>query len=262
MKTKTYLLPGILLAIGSASLVPAATVTWDGDAGNGLWKTATNWSGNALPAPGDTVIISAGNTVVYDGGGVLPANITLNLDGILSNAGQGAIRMNNANITVGSTGVLYGPADFWDLDDADIVFHNGAQTNIWAWENKDVNTFQFILGSSGFSTLTAERFYVGTGTTPGNISNATYTVDMAAYTGGTGIITLVDYTTDFATMDNTKFQTATLNVINSGDYTANLQWNNTTEAVELNITAVPEPDLHFLAGLGALSLLVWRRRRL
>jgi uncharacterized protein (TIGR03382 family) len=262
MKSKTCLLPGILLAIGSASLVPAATVTWDGDAGNGLWKTATNWSGNALPAAGDTVIIGAGNTVVYDGGGQLPGNITLNLDGILSNAGQGAIRMNNTNMTVGSTGVLYGPADFWDLDDADIVFHNGAQTTIRFWENKDVNTFKFILGSSGFSTLTPERFYVSTGSIPGNISNATYTVDMAAYTGGTGIITLVDYTIDAATMDNTKFQTATLNVINAGSYTANLQWNDTTEAVELNITAVPEPAPPFLAGLGALAVLLWRRRRM
>lgn len=40
-------------------------------------------------------------------------------------------------------------------------------------------------------------------------------------------------------------------------------WSWAGDSVTLNIlSAVPEPDLTFLAGLGALSLLVWRRRRL
>jgi hypothetical protein len=53
---------------------------------------------------------------------------------------------------------------------------------------------------------------------------------------------LVDYTTDAYTggMTNALFQTATLSVINLGiGYTANLQYNDSTETVELNVTGAP-----------------------
>lgn len=40
-------------------------------------------------------------------------------------------------------------------------------------------------------------------------------------------------------------------------------WSWAGDSVTLNIgSAVPEPDLTFLAGIGAMTLLVWRRRRL
>ena len=248
------------LALAIAATAPAATVIWDGGGGDTDWNNAANWGGDnpdTLPAAGDTVIIGSGNTVAKENN--LPGGITLNLDGVLTNAGLGAIRMNGATITVGSTGEMAG--GFWDLDDATITFENGAKYTAGHWENKDVNAFTFELGASGFSTLTPANFWIGAGAThnPGSIVNASYTVDMAAYAGGTGVITLVDYGTDNASMDNATFQTATLNVINAGGYTANLQWNETTEAVELNVTGIPEPSSVLLLGLGGVAL-AWRRR--
>jgi hypothetical protein len=41
----------------------AATVTWDGEAADGLWETATNWSGDAVPTAADDVVIDTAVTV-------------------------------------------------------------------------------------------------------------------------------------------------------------------------------------------------------
>ncbi len=40
--------------------------TWDGGAGDGLWNSAANWGGDALPAVTDDVVIGAGIAVVVD----------------------------------------------------------------------------------------------------------------------------------------------------------------------------------------------------
>jgi len=45
--------------VGSAAPL-AATVTWDGDGGNGLWSDPLNWSGDVMPESADDVTI-AGN---------------------------------------------------------------------------------------------------------------------------------------------------------------------------------------------------------
>ena len=51
----------VVLGHGAAS---AADRTWTGDAGDGKWSTPGNWSGQAVPASGDTVI--------FDGTAVIP----------------------------------------------------------------------------------------------------------------------------------------------------------------------------------------------
>jgi len=62
-----------MITTSASFSIHAATRTWDGDAGNGQWNTATNWSSNTLPGPGDDVVfsgagppgtISGGNTVI------------------------------------------------------------------------------------------------------------------------------------------------------------------------------------------------------
>lgn len=218
-------------------------IIWEGGAGDGLWKTASNWNIDAVPAANDTVVISNGDTVSYDTstGESLPGSLTVNLSGNSTlTASGGAIRLNNATITVDSGSTLTSTGGtHWDLDDADITFEAGAICTIDDWENKDVNTFSFNLGAAGFTALAPNRFLIGGGGThnPGNIANATYTVDMAAYTGGTGTITLVTFANDSASMDNTAFQTATLNVLNRGDFTGSyLSWNDTEESIVLNVT--------------------------
>ena len=76
--------PGLFL--GTAFPVQADIITWDGDAGDGLWITATNWTGtpdNTAPAAGDTVNISNGDTVSGNGlpSGTLPNGVAVNLTG-------------------------------------------------------------------------------------------------------------------------------------------------------------------------------------
>jgi len=41
----------------------AATITWDGDAGNFLWQDATNWSDDVLPGANDDVVIDVAGEV-------------------------------------------------------------------------------------------------------------------------------------------------------------------------------------------------------
>jgi hypothetical protein len=205
--------------------------TWDGDDGDGLWNTALNWSADAVPLAGEIALIANGDTVSHANN--LPGAVTVNLSGnsVLSTDGA-VIRLNNANINVASGSSLIGA--FWDMNNGDLTFDDGAIATMANWENKGNNTFTFNLGAAGFSTLTPDGFLIGGGAT---IANAIYTVDMAAYTGGTGTVTLVDYTTDFASMDNATFQGAGgLNVINSGANSGSfLAWDDATESIVLNI---------------------------
>ncbi len=48
-------------AVGLAD--PPCGVTWTGAGGDGLWSTAGNWSGDAVPGAGDAVCIPSGDTV-------------------------------------------------------------------------------------------------------------------------------------------------------------------------------------------------------
>ena len=266
MNRKTQPSLGAFLLLTFAPAAPAATVTWDGDATDGLWSSATNWDGNGsgvsgVPDANDTVIINNGDTVTMDlGGGFPPSFLDISLSGNSTLANGAVYRLQAGTITVGSGSTL-GSGGFWDLDDGTLNFKNGAAVNIGNWEQKDVNNFNFELGSSGFTTLTPGTFRIGNGGLTADIANATYTVDMAAYTGGVGVITLADFASDAFGMDNATFQGAGgLNVINNGGYTASLQWNDTTEAIELNITGVPEPSALLLLGFAGLGL-TFRRHR-
>lgn len=255
--TRSAIICGALVAASISA--HAATVTWDGGAADGnLFATAANWDPDKTPTNGDTFII---NTAVTVNGPTansnnLPLGATINLSGgsTLTTNG-GVIRLNNATINVAAGSSLTGA--FWDLNHGDIIFANGSVATMANWEQKGTNSFTYQLGAAGFTTLTPGTFRLGAGTT---MANATYNVDMANYLGGIGVITLMDFTTDFPGVDNTSFQTATLNVLNAGSYTANLQWNNTTEAIELNVTAIPEPSAFAIFGTASL-LTAFRRRR-
>lgn len=216
-------------------------VNWDGSEGDGLWVTALNWDGGDVPGVGDVINIVDGGTVSTEGIGVLspgdnlPSGATITLTGAstLTTGSDAVIRLNGATIRVDGGSTLAG--NFWDLNNGSLSFGDGSSATMSDWEQKGSNSFFFELGASGFTALTPGTFRIGGGAT---IADASYTVDMANYTGGVAVIPLVDFSVDAASMDDSIFQGAgALNVINAGDYVADIRWNDTTEAIELHITS-------------------------
>ena len=65
-----------------STVASAATVTWTGSAGNGLWSDPANWSTGALPAAADDVVIPVGSTtgIIYVDG-ARPALTSLSVTG-------------------------------------------------------------------------------------------------------------------------------------------------------------------------------------
>jgi hypothetical protein len=222
----------------------AVTVYWDGDAGDGLWSSAANWSGDVLPEAGDTIHID-GASVEWDSGvgtEVLPASCIINLTNHATLNTTQTLRMQGARVNVGSNAAITGTG-WWDLRNGTLMFEDGAAAGMTNWEQKDLNSITFILSAAGFTTLTPGAFWMGNGTLSASISNATYTVDMAGYTGGAGTITLMDFGTDRAGMDHATFRNAGgLNVINAAPKYAGSEmvWNGTTEAIELQVKAAQQ----------------------
>ena len=174
------------------------------------------------------------------------------------------IRFNNANVNVGSGSGLSGNG-FWDLNNVDLAFDDGAIVTANNFELKGTNSFLFNLGPTGFSTLTPRTFLNDANNTasPGTlISNDTFTADLANYTGGPGTITLVDFVNNNEGITDADFQLANLQILNAGPYNAAFLWNEDTEAIELVITSssVPEPTSLVLMS-GAIVGLLFRRRR-
>jgi len=66
----TYTTPQIATRFDNTTPLEPSTCddTWTGDAGNGLWQTATNWSTESVPEAGDRACIGAGVTVQLTSG--------------------------------------------------------------------------------------------------------------------------------------------------------------------------------------------------
>jgi hypothetical protein len=213
-----------------------ATVTWDDGGPDKNWSTADNWDGNGSgadgkPGTGDTVIIATGDSVLCDIGN-WPGGMDVTLSGGSDLAQSVAtLRMSSSSLHVGSGSTLSG--GFWDLGGADITFENGAAATMSAWEQKFNNSFTFELGPSGFTTLTPGSLAIA-GHNNTTMSNATYIVDMANYTGGAAVIPLVDFTSDGSGTTAETFQWATLIVTNAGTYPdPAICWNDSDDVIEL-----------------------------
>ncbi len=224
-------LAGALYLVAASAY--SATLVWDGGGGDGLLGTANNWNPDQAPVASDTLNVTNGDKVSHANN--LPSGVTINLSGSSSLSTDGAvIRLLNANINVGAGTSLIGA--FWDLNNGDLTFEDGAIATMATWEQKGTNTFTFNLSATGFTTLNPNSFRRGGGAL---MSDATYTVDMAAYTGGAGTITLVDFSSDFTSMTNATFQGATLIVLNTGAYTgSHLTWDDATDSIQLHIMPV------------------------
>lgn len=67
---------GLAPAEGAPVAQAACTVTWDGEAGDGLWETPRNWSGDALPGPDDDVCVAGGAAVTLSFGSAEVRSLT------------------------------------------------------------------------------------------------------------------------------------------------------------------------------------------
>jgi hypothetical protein len=243
----------VLMLSGVLCVGRADVITWDGEGGDGWWTNSLNWSGDALPTSGDTINIDNGDTVKYSG--FVPAGSAVNLTGnsTLTDNG-GVIRLNGSTVSAGSGATLTG--NFWDMLGGSLVLDDGAVANMAFLEHKGNNTFTFNLSASGFTAITPGRLFI-TGAT---MSNATYNVDFASYSGGDATYTLIDFgPSGAAAITADTMQWATYNALNDAGYTSSLTYDEATRAIQLNIQVIPEPGVLALAGIAGVVLLLRRR---
>jgi len=227
------------LAIALIIISAPAPVVWDGEAGDALWATASNWSTDTVPGTDDTILIATNGTVTALSGTMGNGKV-LNLTSNAVLYGTSAYRITSTcTFDVGSGSELTGD-DFWDIRTCFMNFDAGAKCTIPTFELKDNPTFTFNLNADGFTTMMPGRMKCET-----DPANITWTVDMADYAGGLGqIITLMDFATNDGNaydMTDVLFQTGTLNVLNAvGPYEGStLSWDDAEFAVQLKIPSLP-----------------------
>jgi hypothetical protein len=222
-----YLIPAF--ALMSLPLARAAVLTWDGSVDN-TWNNAANWDTNTTPLGGDTINIGAGNTVTHNHSQNLPGGgAIINLDGELN---AGTLRWSGGTTNVGATGIISG--GFRDLNNATFNFEDGAQFTASHWEQKNANVFNFNLSASGFTALTPGTLTAGAPPP----TTTTYSADMASYTDGNNVVTLVDFGSDATGLTNATFTGGgqySLSVNNPGADSGALYFDDVDKAVRLNV---------------------------
>ena len=256
----------IVLMIGLCGLVAvanAAVVTYTGTS-NANWSVGSNWSDSAVPDGSDTAQINSGSTVNFDYGSGWPsANaIAVNVDGRV-NAGN-AVRSWGTVWNIGSTGTLDIGSNWlvpWG-GGAEFNFDSGATLNVggniqFGGAGADT-TLGFNLASDGFDALSAGGLFFGN--TGAEYDSQTIRADMADYTGGAGTIVLMNLGSANG-MTDALFQGLDLVVDNAGSYAGSaLQWNEDTNAIELNV--IPEPATIGMLGIGGFLMMIVRRFRM
>ncbi|HRZ57308.1 MAG TPA: immunoglobulin domain-containing protein, partial [Candidatus Paceibacterota bacterium] len=88
---------GVMIAAGGVS---AATVTWDGEGDGQRWHDPLNWSGNALPAATDDVVLAPpeGASVVFAGSDAAIRRLDV----------RGVLRLASGHLDVGETATVSG----------------------------------------------------------------------------------------------------------------------------------------------------------
>ena len=242
----------------------AAVVTYTGTS-NANWSAGSNWSDSAVPDASDDAVINAGSTVNFDYGSGWPAANarSVQVNGTVT-AAANAIRSWGTVWNIGSTGTLDIGSNWlvpWG-GGAEFNFDSGATLNVggniqFGGAGADA-TLGFNLDSSGFDTLSAGGlFFGGTGA---EYDSQTIRADMADYTGGAGTIVLMNLGSANG-MTDALFQGLDLVVDNAGSYAGSaLQWNEDTNAIELNV--IPEPATIGMLGIGGFLMMIVRRFRM
>jgi hypothetical protein len=222
-----------LLLISTATSLIAQESTWTGKGGDRQWTTAANWSDDTLPKRGDSVTLADSGEVLFvgpDGNQYLPKGISLNLRGktIFSND-QELVRLDTTELTVFSgASLMAGHLVFYS---SQCIFHDGAIVQTRNWEQNGTNVFTFVLGSAGFTTVSASGVWFG------DIKEMTYIADMAAYKGGEGVVVLMEFKkmNDGSAFTEDDFQNgAALRVENPGQFKGSkIRWNPSEKTLEL-----------------------------
>jgi hypothetical protein len=109
----------------------AATLTWNGNAGDGLIATAGNWNPSQSPASGDLLILSGTNSLLPQlSSGLTVGSLTFdNTAGAFTLGGAGTYTVNASGITNNSTSaetinnaITLGAAQTWSASSGNLVF--------------------------------------------------------------------------------------------------------------------------------------------
>ena len=206
----------------------ATPITWDGEAGDGLWGSATNWDPDGVPTSTDNVVIDsvAGLTVTIGGStSAQAASLTIG-DGsgstvnlIISTTSATPLTVTNA-LTVNSEGFLSFRAANGDISAGSTVFDD-ASTVEYQTRNIPVDSYGNLLinGATGTS---------GTGTI---VVNGSLTKDGGNFTSSNAITVSDTYTN---TAGDASFSNLTVSgntTLTSGTVSGTVALNGSTVTV-------------------------------
>jgi hypothetical protein len=230
-------------------------LTWSGGGDNANWMDRLNWMPTNLPSVSDTVLIKSGATVTNGQSNFATLEIQTNSVVKLSaSTGQnsigartllvagtldvhadqgGVVRLGGATLNL--SGHLGSSMSFLDLLNGSITFTNGAAIdNVnMNFEHKGINAFTYVLGPNGFKTLVMGGLYSGNnGSFNAAWSNATYTIDVSAYTGSRPIsMALADYSGHSAIFTNSFNPKVTITGLDGGS----LRFDTVTSSLILKV---------------------------
>ncbi len=227
-------------------------LTWNGNNGSD-WMDRMNWTPTNLPSVSDTVLIKSGATVTNGQSSFatleIQTNATVKLTAATGQSGLGVrsltvagtlgvdsggvLRMNGATINL--SGHLGSGITWLDMNSGTFTFTNGAAIDnpSMSFEHKGWNTFNYVLGTNGFTTLVMGSLSSGNnGAFDAAWSNATYNISVSAYTGPRAInITLADYSGHSAVFTNTFNPKVTI----TGHDGGSLSFDKTTSKLILRV---------------------------
>ena len=192
---------------------PSADVTWDGDAGDGLWTSQSNWSGDVLPTNTDDVLvglsatvidgaidfasleIEAGASVTLGAAGEFLSSKTVDIDGTLNLTG--VFRPNACTLNL--SGSLGAGITWLDVSGGTTInFTDGASfaNSAMSFQLRNTPTFGFELSASGFTPVVAGGLHDATGAA--DWTAVTFNIDVRNYDTANGTtVVLMDFASDF-----------------------------------------------------------------
>ena len=196
--------------IWSFSIAESSIITWDGDAGDGLWTSPANWSGDSMPTDAHDVVIGSSATVSQATAGfssmeiesgatvslaeLFPIGKTFGISGTLDLDSEAALRPYGSRFSLTSTGSFGSKVNWLDLGSgSSLSFVDGAtfQTETQLQLGGDT-TIGFVLSENGFNTLQLGRLWDSNGAVAWN--NLSFNIDISNYASlHETSITLMDF---------------------------------------------------------------------